>query len=389
MTNTLVKRAYKCRFYPDAEQEQLLLRTFGCVRLVWNRMLESRTTAWRTQRRSINYSESSALLTEWKKTDELAFLNEVSSVPLQQSLRHLHTAFQNFWGKQSGYPRFKSRKKSRRSAEFTASAFRFRDGNLFLAKCHNPLDIVWSRPLPAGATPTTVTVSQDRAGRWFVSLLVEEAVEHLPSSDDAVGIDMGLTHLATLSTGEKIDNPRIGRKHARRLARAQRELSRKQPGSVNREKARLKVARINAKISDTRRDHLHKLSTRLVRENQTIVIEDLGVATMSAAGGARKRGLNVSIADASWSSLRSMLDYKCHWYGRDLVIIDRWFPSTQLCSHCGAQTGPKSDLTIRVWECGGCGVVHDRDINAANNIKAAGLAVSVCGDGRSRRYAHL
>lgn len=389
MTSTLVKRAYKCRFYPDAEQEQLLLRTFGCVRLVWNRMLESRTTAWRTQRRSINYSESSALLTEWKKTDELAFLNEVSSVPLQQSLRHLHTAFQNFWGKQSGYPRFKSRKKSRRSAEFTASAFRFRDGNLFLAKCHNPLDIVWSRPLPAGATPTTVTVSQDRAGRWFVSLLIEEAVEHLPSSDDAVGIDMGLTHLATLSTGEKIDNPRIGRKHARRLARAQRELSRKQPGSVNREKARLKVARINAKISDTRRDHLHKLSTRLVRENQTIVIEDLGVAAMSAAGGARKRGLNASIADASWSSLRSMLDYKCHWYGRDLVIIDRWFPSTQLCSHCGAQTGPKSDLTSRVWECGGCGVVHDRDINAANNIKAAGLAASVCGDGRSRRYAHL
>ncbi|MER7333604.1 MULTISPECIES: transposase [unclassified Micromonospora] len=213
----VVKRAYKYRFYPTPEQAEQLHRTFGCVRLVHNKALEMRTRAYATQRRSISYAESSAALTEWKRGEELAFLNEVSSVPLQQALRHLHAAYTAFFAKRAGYPRFKSKRKSRASAEYTRSAFRWRDGKLTLAKMDAPLDIVWSRPLPDGAVPSTVTVSRDAAGRWFVSLLVEDpTVQPLPLLDTAVGVDAGLTSLVTLSTGEKVTNPRHERADRRR-----------------------------------------------------------------------------------------------------------------------------------------------------------------------------
>lgn len=386
----MVKRAYKYRFYPDQQQEDLLLRTFGCVRLVWNKALQARTEAWHQEQRSIGFVESSRLLTQWKQEEDLAFLNEVSSVPLQQALRHLQGAFSKFWSKQNSYPRFKSRKKSRKSAEFTKSAFRYEDGALRLAKCDKPLDIVWSRALPQGANPSTITISQDRAGRWYVSMLVEEAIQHLSPSSSAVGIDMGLSHLAILSTGEKIENPRHTKREALRLARAQRKLARTEKGSKNREKARVKAARVSAKISDRRRDHLHKLTTRIVRENQTVVIEDLKVRNMSRAGGAHKKSLNRSIQDAAWSELRSMLEYKSQWYGRELIVLSQWFPSSQLCSACGQRSGPRgvAGLASRVWTCGPCGAIHDRDVNAAKNVLAAGLAVSVCGDGRSLRHAH-
>ncbi|MFD3622339.1 RNA-guided endonuclease InsQ/TnpB family protein, partial [Streptomyces sp. NPDC058676] len=262
------RRAFKYRFYPSDAQAAELSRTFGCVRKVYNLALAARTQAWARQER-VNYNATSTMLTAWKKTDELAFLNDVSSVPLQQTLRHLQTAFTNFFGKRARYPRFKPRKKSRKSAEYTTSGFRFRDGQLTLAKMADPLDIVWSRPLPEGADPSTVTVSQDAAGRWFVSILCEDpAVKPLPSTDAAVGVDVGLDHLLTLSTGEKIANPRHERRDRTRLAKAQRKLSRKAKGDgANRTKARRKVARIHARIADRRRDVLHKLTTRLVREN--------------------------------------------------------------------------------------------------------------------------
>lgn len=382
----IVKRAYKYRFYPDAEQAEILLRTFGCVRLVWNKALEERTRAWVTEQRNVSYSDTSAMLTAWKKNEDLSFLSEVSSVPLQQTLRHLQGAFAKFWSKQNRYPRFKSRHKSRASAEFTPSAFRWDGQHLTLAKMSRPLDITWSRPLPEDAQPSTVTVSRDRAGRWFVSILVTTRVESLsPAPSKAVGVDMGLESFAVLSTGEKVANPRHERKDQARLARAQKALSRKQKGSANREKAKLRVARIHARITDRRRDHLHKLSTRLVRENQTVVIEDLSVTGMTAAGGRHKAGLNRSISDAAWSQFRSMIEYKADWYGRNVVVIDRWFPSSQLCSTCGMATGPKP-LNVRSWTCA-CGARHDRDVNAAKNILAAGQAASVCGDGRSHTHA--
>ncbi|WP_308286653.1 RNA-guided endonuclease InsQ/TnpB family protein [Streptomyces griseorubiginosus] len=370
-----MKRAFKYRFYPTDMQAAELSRTFGCVRKVYNLALAARTQAWTRQQR-VNYNQTSAMLTAWKKTEELAYLNEVSSVPLQQALRHLQTAFTNFFGKRAKYPRFKSRKKSRNSAEYTTSAFRFRDGKLTLAKMTESLEIVWSRPLPEGASPSTVTVSQDSAGRWYVSLLCEDpSVRPLPPTAAAVGVDVGLDHLLTLSTGEKVSNPRHERRDRGRLATAQRQLARKAKGEgANRAKARRKVAKVYARIADRRRDHLHKLTTRLVRENQTIVVEDLTVRNMVKNGSLAR-----AISDAAWSDFRSMLEYKAQWYGRELIAIDRWFPSSKLCSACGSLQD-RMPLHVRAWTCG-CGTVHDRDVNAAKNILAVGLTASVCGAG--------
>ncbi|MET7985752.1 RNA-guided endonuclease TnpB family protein [Streptomyces sp. NPDC005281] len=375
MATSHVKRAFKYRFYPTDAQAVELSRTFGCVRKVYNLALAARSEAWARQER-INYNVTSAMLTAWKKTEELAFLNDVSSVPLQQCLRHLQVAFTNFFARRSRYPRFKSRKKSRKSAEYTTSGFRFRDGRLTLAKMSEPLAIVWSRLLPEGAVPSTVTVSQDAAGRWFVSMLVEDpAVGPLPAVDAAVGIDVGLTHLLTLSTGEKIANPRYEHRDRARLALAQRRLAKKAKGDgANRAKARREVAKIHARITDRRRDHLHRLTTRLVRENQTLVIEDLRVRNL-----VKNRNLARAISDAAWSEFRSMLEYKAAWYGREVIVVDRFFPSSKLCSHCGTLAGTVP-LSVRAWTCG-CGTVHDRDVNAAKNLLAAGLAVTACGAG--------
>ena len=369
-----MKRAFKYRFYPSERQAQELNRTFGCVRKVYNLALEARTRAWYSEQRRVTYVQSSAMLTAWKKTDELAFLAEVSSVPLQQGLRHLQGAFTNFFEKRAKYPTFKSKRRSRASAEYTRSAFRYRDGALTLAKMTEPLDIRWSRPLPDGAEPSTVTVSRDAAGRWHVSLLVETTVHDGPPTDAVIGIDAGITSLAALSTGEKVTNPRHERRDRARLARAQRRLARKAPKSKNREKARRRVARVHARITDRRRDHLHKLTTRLVRENQAVVIEDLAVRNMLG-----NHKLARAISDAAWRELRGMLEYKCQWYGRDLVVVDRWFPSSKVCSACGALRD-QLPLNVREWTCR-CGTTHDRDVNAARNILAAGLAVSACGDG--------
>ncbi|MEV4087465.1 RNA-guided endonuclease InsQ/TnpB family protein [Nonomuraea fuscirosea] len=365
----IVKRAYKYRFYPTPEQAGELARTFGCVRLVYNKALEERTRAYNLEGKRVSYAESSAMLTQWKHSGEFGFLREVSSVPLQQALRHLQAGFANFFAKRAKYPAFKSRKRSRASAEYTRSAFRWRDGRLTLAKMDAPLAIVWSRPLPEGAQPSTVTVSRDAAGRWFVSILVEEAIAPLARVKQAVGVDAGITALATLSTGEKIINPCHERRDRRKLAKAQRALSRKEKGSANRAKARLKVAKVYARIADRRQDHLHKITTRLVRDNQAIAVEDLTVRNL-----VKNRRLARAISDASWRQMRSMLEYKARWYGRTLVVVDRWFPSSKLCSMCRVPQDTMP-LNVREWQCA-CGAVHDRDVNAARNVLAAGLAES-------------
>lgn len=375
MSGRVVKRAYKYRFYPTPEQADELNRTFGCVRKVYNMALEARTTAWYQEQRRVSYVESSAMLTQWKQDPDLAYLSEVSSVPLQQGLRHLQGAFTNFWQKRARYPQFKSKRKSRASAEYTKSGFRFRDGRLTLAKMTEPLAITWSRPIPDGVEPSTVTVSRDAAGRWFVSMLVETTVETLPPNSVTVGIDAGITSLLTLSTGEKIPNLRHERADRDRLAKAQRNLARKEKGSKNRAKARVKVAKVYARIADRRRDHLHKVTTRIVRENQTIVIEDLTVRNM-----VRNHSLARSISDAAWRDMRGMLEYKADWYGRELMVVDRWFPSSKVCSACGF-TATSMPLSVREWVCANCGVTHDRDVNAARNIRAEGLSVLACGDG--------
>jgi putative transposase len=373
-----MQRAFKYRWYPTSEQADLLARTFGCVRYVWNRALSIRTDAWHERRQHARYEDTSAWLTEWKGSDpDCVWLNEVSSVPLQQTLRHQQTAFRRFFDKTARYPRFKSKHKSKASAEFTRSAFKWRDGKLFLAKLTDPVHIVWSRPLPDGAEPSTVTVSRDRGGRWFVSIRIDDPSlpNPLPRSDHTVGVDVGINHLAVLSTGEKIDNPRHEARDRERLARAQRNLARKQKGSNNRCKTARKVARIHARIADRRQDHRHKLSTRLIRENQTVVVEDLNVAGMVA-----NHALARSISDAAWGELVRQLEYKAAWYGRTLVKVDRWYPSTKRCADCGWIVADLA-LSARTWTCPQCGVAHDRDHNAAINILAAGLAVTACGDG--------
>ncbi len=367
-------RAYKNRFYPTASQENLLRRTMGCVRLVYNKALATRTIAWYEKQERIDYKQTSGWLTSWKKTEELDFLNEVSCVPLQQCLRHLQKAFANFWGKRAKYPRFK-KKRSGGSAEFTKSAFKFRDGNLWLAKCKEPLNIVWSRYLPEGCQPSTVTVKLEPSGRWFVSLLVDDPTpQPLPATEKQVGIDAGVSSLISTSDGKKIANPKHFNRLYHKLKQAQKELSRKTKGSNNRHKARLKVAKIHASIKDARTDFLHKLTTDLVRNNSLICIEDLSVRNM-----VKNHKLARSISDASWGEMFRQLEYKCEWYGRELVKIDRFFPSSKRCNHCGFVV-EKLPLDVRSWDCPSCGTEGiDRDINAGKNILAAGLAVAVCG----------
>ncbi|MFI0367203.1 RNA-guided endonuclease InsQ/TnpB family protein [Actinomadura sp. 1N219] len=363
-----VKRAFKYRFYPTPEQAEQLAQTFGCVRLVYNLALEARSRAYLAEGQHLSYEDSSALLTRWKRTAELNFLSDVSSVPLQQTLRHLQSAFTNFFAGRTKYPTFKSRRKSRQSAEYTRSAFTYRDGEITLAKMRAPLDIIWSRPLPKGAQPTTITVSRDSADRYFASILCIDSIRGLDPVEQTVGVDAGITSLVTLSTGEKVPNPRHEQRGRRRLRRAHKVLSRKVKGSKNHEKARRRLARAHARIADGRHDFLHKLTTRLVHENQVVVIEDLRVHGM-----VKNHSLARAISDVAWRELRSMLEYKADWYGRELVVLDRWFPSSKLCGACGHRTAHMS-LNVRAWECAGCGATHDRDINAAKNILAAGLA---------------
>ncbi|MFJ1253105.1 RNA-guided endonuclease InsQ/TnpB family protein [Cupriavidus sp. CuC1] len=368
-----VKRAYRFRFYPTPEQGVILARTFGCARFAYNHMLELRTAAWLERQERVGYHETSAALTALKKQPEFAWLNEVSSVPVQQALRHLQTAFANFFGKRAKYPTFKS-KRDKQSAEYTSSAFTWNGSALRLAKMGEPLAIRWSRTLPKGAKITTVTASKDTAGRYHISLLCDDLIAAKPEGASKLGIDLGLTHFAILSNGEKIAAPNTFRRNESKLSKLQRRLAKKQKGSARRAKAKLKVAKLHAKIADARGDFLHKLSTRLINENQVIAIESLAISNMQ-----KNRSLSKSISDASWSEFVRQLEYKAQWYGRTLIGIDRWYPSSKRCSDCG-HTVAKMPLNVRTWVCPACGTAHDRDINAARNILAVGLAVSAHGE---------
>jgi putative transposase len=370
-------RADRYRCYPTPAQAATLARTFGCARYVYNWALQIRTAAYHERKEHLGYQETSGALTTLKQQPETTWLNEVSSVPLQQALRHLDTAFRRFIAHRAKYPRFKQ-KRGRQAATYASSAFRYEAATrtLTLAKMDEPLAIRWSRPLPAGAQPTTVTVSRDAAGRYFVSMLVEAEIAPLPAVDAQVGIDLGLHEVVVFDSGEKVGNPHFFRQDETKLAKVQRRLSKKQRGSSNRDKARRKVARIHARIADRRTDFLHQLSTRIIRENQTICIESLAVKAM-----AKHPTLAKAIHDVGWGEFIRLLTYKAAWYGRTLISIDRWEPSSKRCSACGyvLETLP---LDIRTWTCPNpvCGACHDRDINAAQDILAVGLTATACGE---------
>ncbi len=370
-----VRKAYRCRAYPDEAQRQVLARTFGCTRLVWNRTLAERHRLYHAEGKSLSYPASDRALTAMKKDPDLAFLNEVSSVPLQQALRHQQQAFTAFFAGRTRYPRFKSRS-GRQSATYTRSAFTMRGGVLRLAKTAAPLNFMWTWPDAdvTGLDPTSVTVSRDPCGRWYVSFAVDVSdPEQLPATGAIVGIDLGIKDFAVTSEGQRIANPRHLERKARNLARYQRRLARCREGSANRVKAKAKVARAHRKVRASRADFLHKASTRLVRHHDVIVIEDLSVKNM-----VRNRSLAKAISDCGWGEFRRQLEYKCEWYGRYLIAIDRFYPSSKTCSACGHLLAELS-LKTRHWTCPSCGTRHDRDINAAKNILAAGLAVSACG----------
>lgn len=384
------QRVYRYRFYPNEIQERQLTQTFGACRWVYNEGLALRTTAWRDHHVSVGFAETSRALTGWRRAVATSWLQDVSSAVLQQSLRHLDSAFTRFFKGTGKYPKPKRKHRARDSATYVRTGFRYHEdperpgtGLIALAKQSGPLDVRWSRPIPTGVTPVKLTVTRDRAGRFFLHLLVEQRITPLPAAfvpdtntPEAAGLDLGLAALVTLDDGSTVDHPRLLHKHQKKLARLQRELHRKQKGSANRGKAREKIARLYALISDIRKDGLDQLTTRLVRENQVLVVEDLAVAHLtrstSGTGRHRKARLSESITDAAWGELLRMLRYKCAWYGRTLVIVDRFFPSTRRCSACHAK-GERLTLSVRSWTCAGCGITHDRDVNAAVNLRDEGL----------------
>ena len=367
-----MRTAYKCRAYPAPEQASVLTRTFGCVRVVWNRTLAWRHARYYGEQVKTNFTQANAYLTAMKATEDLAWLNEVPSVPLQQAIRHQQVAYTNFFANRARYPRFKSRT-GRQSAEYTRSGFRYHDGRLFLAKMGTPLAFVWSWPGidPASIDPSTVTVSRDPCGRWYISFAVEVAdPEQLPATGAVAGVDLGIKDFGVTSGGEKIANPRKLARRAQALARYQRRLARCRRGSANRAKARAKVARAHRKVRASRTDFLHRTSARLVRDHDVIVIEDLAVQNMI-----RNRSLAKAISDCGWGTFRQMLAYKAARAGRHLIVTGRWYPSSKTCSACGHLLAELA-LNTRHWTCPSCGTRHDRDINAAKNILAAGLAVA-------------
>ena len=389
-----MRSAYKCRTYPTPEQAAQLGRTFGCVRLVWNKTLDARHRAYHDDGRTISYKETDANLAVWKKTEDLRFLSEVSSVSLQQTLRHQHTAFSNFFAGRAKYPRFKNRD-GKQSAHYTRSAFTLRGGRLTLAKQTAALEFVWSWPDVdiAELSPTMVVISREPDGRWYVTFAVD-TTEPEPSAPtgEAIGVDLGVTDFATLSTGETIANPQHLDRKARNLKRYQRQVARKQRGSNNRRKAKRKVARAHRKVRHARADFLHRTSSNLVRRADTIAIEDLNVAGMTRSAKRttekpgrnvkQKAGLNRRVLDAAMGEFRRQLEYKTTRAGTTLIVIDRWYPSSKTCSACGYLLS-KLSLSTRAWTCPDCRTRHDRDINAAKNIRAAGQAAAGQGPGEA------
>jgi putative transposase len=367
------QKAYKYRFYPTKEQAHILAKTFGCCRYVYNWALRQRTDAYYQRGERLYYEGTAQRLTELKKQEEYTWLGEVSSVPLQQSLRHLDRGFRNFFAGRAQYPTFK-KKHSDQAATYMDTAFTCDGKTLTLAKMDQSLQIVWSRPLPDGAKPSSVTVSKDTAGRYFVSILVEEEVQPLVMTQQMVGLDLGLKSMVITSDGHMHGNPKFFAQDEKKLARAQRKLSKKKKGSKNRAKARLKVARIHRRIADRRKDYQHKLSTQVIRENQVVCVESLQVKNM-----VQNHCLAKAISDVGWGEFVRQLEYKACWYGRTLVKIDKFYPSSKRCHDCGHILDSLS-LEIRHWVCPECGVAHDRDINAAKNVLAAGLAVAAFGE---------
>ena len=350
-------KAYKYRIYPDAEQMQFFAKCFGCVRFVYNRMLSDRIEHYNLTGKSLNNTPA-----QYKS--EFTWLKEVDSLALANAQMNLNTAYRNFFrDKSNGFPKFKSKKNNNFSytTNNQKGTVYVENGYIKLPKLKSPVKIRQHRSFEG--VIKSCTISKAPSGKYHISILVETEIQKLPASDMRVGIDVGIKDFAVLSNGESYKNPKHLRKSEKRLAKLQRDLSRKQIGSSNRNKARIKVAKLHEKIANQRMDFLHKKSTEIIRKNQAIVIEDLKVKNLM-----KNHNLAKSIAEVSWSRFREMLDYKSRWYGRELIIAPPDYPSSQLCSDCGNRSSQTKDLACRVYVCPECGLEIDRDYNASLNL---------------------
>ncbi|MGM0197700.1 IS200/IS605 family element RNA-guided endonuclease TnpB [Enterococcus sp. DIV1314a] len=369
-----MKKAHKIRIYPNSRQEIQFQKTFGCVRFYWNFLLDQRITNDKMKKENPEYIENKLTYAGLKKQEEFSWLKEVEAQPLSQVNMDLNKAYKNTFNSKFGFPKFKSKKYSKKSYR-TAVGMKVNGRYFYVSK------VGWvkmAEELRFKGKLMNVTISQTKSGKYFATFLVDaENFQQEPVANN-IGLDLGLTHFCITSAGEKIDNNQFYRSLEQRLIRAQRKLSkrlevakkhnRKLDECRNYQKQKVKVARIHEKIANQRTDFLHKLSSRLTDENQIICIEDLNVK-----GLVKNHKLAKSISDVSWSEFVRQLDYKCAWKGRTLVKVDRFFPSSQLCSSCGHNDG-KKELNIREWICSNCGTIHDRDINASINIKTEGLS---------------
>ncbi len=361
-----MKARYRFRFYPTDQQRQSLAQLFGCCRVVWNDAL----ALCKLSEKLPGFNKLSAMLTQAKETEERKWLSDVSAVPLQQSLRKLDVAYKNFFsslkgkrkGRKVGTPNFK-KKTNEQSAEFTKAAFSVKHGIVYLAKIGD-LKPIWSRDLPS--EPSSVTVIKDCAGRFFLSFVVEVNPNKFCAKNKSIGIDLGIKTFAVMSNGEEVKSPSYS-KADRKIRKLQRKLARQQKSSKRRNQTRIRVAKLHNQIADTRKDFLHKLSTKVVTENQTIVLEDLNVSGM-----VKNRNLSRAISLQGWREFRCLCESKSEKMGRDFRTISRWEPTSQVCSDCGFKWG-KLDLSIRQIVCINCGAEHDRDSNAAKNIEMVGM----------------
>ncbi|MGM9986364.1 MAG: IS200/IS605 family element RNA-guided endonuclease TnpB [Bacillaceae bacterium] len=362
-------KAYKYRIYPNKEQKILINKTIGCSRYVFNHFLNESKKYYEETKKVLNFNQYCKMLTQLKKEENTKWLKEVDSTSLQATLKNLESAYKNFFKGNGKYPKFKSKKNKVQSynSKNNKTTIRIQDGKLVLPKL-GKVKITLSKKMAGRVLNCTVT--KKASDKYFVVILCEEDIQYLPKVNSSVGIDLGLKEFAILSNETVYDNPKFFRKLEKKLAQEQRKLSRKKHGSTNYEKQRIKVAKVHEKITNAKDDYLQKISTEIVKNHDIICIEDLNVSNML-----KNHKLAKGISEVSWSKFRNMLTYKCEWYGKELVVIGKCFPSSQLCYECGYQYKGTKDLKVREWTCSNCGDSHDRDLNASKNILKEGLRI--------------